>query len=152
MIVTGSLLVLCFFILLASNKFGHYGVILRIPILMFISGNIGSYVGTHKNLSSLQNKEVVDLSSSWLSLIVPSFIGGTLALVLLLLFMSGIVAGDLFPKFVATPDARVGIESLFDQHGEGMKDYAKLMLWGFIAGFNQKYIVDIINSIKDRAH
>jgi hypothetical protein len=36
------------------------------------------------------------------------------------------------------------------QHGKEMTDYAKLLFWSFVAGFNQKYVVDIINSVKGK--
>ncbi|NOT85345.1 MAG: hypothetical protein HOP02_11335, partial [Methylococcaceae bacterium] len=50
--------------------------------LVFIAGNIGGYVGIHKNLANLSDLEIIQLSASWLGLMVPSFIGGILACVL----------------------------------------------------------------------
>ncbi|MCD4674935.1 MAG: hypothetical protein K8S18_02935 [Desulfobacula sp.] len=84
------------------------------------------------------------------SIIVPSLVGGILAIILYLLFLSGIVAGDLFPVFIPDEDVRTGFDSIFDQHAKEMKDYAKILFWSFVAGFNQKYVVDIINSITSK--
>ena len=75
-----------------------------------------------------------------------------------MLFLSKIVAGDLFPLFV--PDTGVtpkqSIETLGDVHLDSAADYGKLFFWSFVvfwsflAGFNQKYAVDIIESVKGR--
>jgi hypothetical protein len=136
---------------LLSLKQGPFTV----PELVFISGNIGSYVGIHKNLSKLSDIEITQLSSSWLGLIVPSFVGGILACVLYMLFISGIISGDLFPSIVEDT-LQNGIKRpenytiVFHQHADGATEYAKLLFWTFVAGFNQKYVVDIIESIKSR--
>jgi hypothetical protein len=126
-----------------------------VPELVFISGNIGGYVGIHKNLANLSDVEISQLSSSWLGLVVPSFVGGILACVVYLLFISGIISGELFPKIVedAVEEGAKQPESfliIFHQHADGASEYAKLLFWTFVAGFNQKYVVDIIESIKSR--
>ncbi len=126
-----------------------------VPELVFIAGNIGGYIGIHRNLSTLSDTEVSQLSSSWLGLVVPSFVGGILACVLYLLFISGIISGGLFP--VIAEDAipagikkSQNISTIFHHHADGAPEYAKLLFWAFVAGFNQKYVVDIIESIKSR--
>lgn len=126
-----------------------------VPELVFIAGNIGGYVGIHRNLNNLSDVEVSQLSSSWLGLIVPSFIGGILASVLYLLFISGIISGELFPKIVEDTVEEGNLKPnsfvvIFHQHADGATEYAKLLFWSFVAGFNQKYVVDIIESIKSR--
>jgi hypothetical protein len=126
-----------------------------VPELVFIAGNIGGYVGIHRNLSGLSDIEVAQLSSSWLGLIVPSFVGGILACVLYFLFISGIISGELFPKIIedavkAGTDKPESFAVIFYQHADGATEYAKLLFWTFVAGFNQKYVVDIIDSIKSR--
>jgi len=143
LIIFVGLLVVAIIVSYAGDDF-------RVPALIFILGNFGSYVGIHRNLGGLQDNEVAELSGSWLGLIVPSFVGGILALVLYLLFLSGIIAGDLFPKFTPDEGAGNGFESIFHQHGNEMTDYAKLLFWAFVAGFNQKYVVDVIDSIKSK--
>ena len=125
-----------------------FGDAARTGVLVFLIGNIGGYVGMHRSLGELKDDEIVELAQSWWSIVAPSFIGGILALVLYLLFMSGIIAGDLFPKFKPDANAPLGVESILAQHAVDMSAYAKLFFWSFVGGFNQKYVVDIINSIK----
>jgi hypothetical protein len=122
----------------------------RVVQIAFLIGNIGGYVSVHRSLGELADHEVIDLSSSWWPIIGPSLVGGVLAVALYLLFLSNILGGDLFPKFDPDENAPIGIESLLAQHGRNMADYGKLFFWSFVAGFNQKYVVDIINSVKAR--
>ncbi|WP_411727508.1 hypothetical protein [Methyloglobulus sp.] len=148
LIVFISLLALSVFISLNAGPF-------TVPVLVFIVGNIGGYVGIHRNLTTLSDVEVAQLSSSWLGLVVPSFVGGILASVLYLLFISGIISGELFPKIVEDTvqegDKKLeGFLVVFSQHADGAAEYAKLLFWTFVAGFNQKYVVDVIESIKSR--
>ena len=122
----------------------------RVGVLVFLIGNIGGYVSVHRGLAELNDAEVVELSASWWAIVAPPFIGGVLALAMFLLFLSNILAGDLFPQFTPYADASKTVASLAEQHANGMRDYAKLLFWSFVAGFNQKYVVDIINSVKGR--
>lgn len=135
----------CLIFFFASGLAGRLGV------LVFLIGNIGGYVSVHRSLGTLSDTEVIELSSSWWPIIVPSFVGGVLALALYLLFLSNIVAGDLFPSFVAMDkNAEVSLEMMYQHRGVELSDYAKLLFWSFVAGFNQKYVVDIIESVKTR--
>lgn len=122
----------------------------QIGMLVFLIGNIGGYISVHRGLTGLSDDEVVGLSSSWWSIIVPSFVGGVLALVLYVLFLSNILSGDLFPKWGPCDDSSKGLKCFLTTYADGMASYAKLFFWSFIAGFNQKYVVDIINSVKGK--
>ena len=149
-------LLIIFVVLLGSSvAIAYKPGLFTVPELVFIVGNIGGYVGIHKNLNILSDDEISQMSSSWLGLIVPSFIGGILACLLYLLFISGIISGQLFPRIVADV-VEAGMKKpssfavIFHQHADGAPEYAKLLFWSFVAGFNQKYVVDIIESIKNR--
>ena len=144
------LLVLCISMGSCVIFFFVYGGIGRLGVLVFLIGNIGGYVSVHRGLNTLNDTEVVELSSSWWAIIVPPFVGGVLALALYLVFLSNILAGDLFPRFVPLSDQPVSLDMMFNHRGVEFSDYAKLLFWSFVAGFNQKYVVDIIESVKTR--
>lgn len=127
----------------------------QVPIIVFLTGNIGGYVGFHRRLANLDDREIINLSTSWFGVILPSFIGGILAGILYILFISGVIKGDLFPHIVSDhtshclcPDIKQRFDVIFCQHAEGFASYAKLLFWSFVAGFNQNYVVDLIDSIK----
>lgn len=127
----------------ALGNFGNTG------ILVFMVGNIGGYVGMHRALGDMKDDEVIGLAVSWWAIVAPSVVGGVLALVLYVLFMSGILGGDLFPKIKSDVTEPVkSLQALVMQHAEGVTEYAKLFFWSFIGGFNQKYVVDVINSVR----
>jgi hypothetical protein len=144
------LLVLCASMGASVAVFFFYSGAGRIGILVFLIGNIGGYVSVHRGLAELKDAEVVELVASWWAIIAPPFIGGVLALALYLLFLSNILAGDLFPRFEPFANAPQGLETLVAHRAVALADYAKLLFWSFVAGFNQKYVVDIIESVKTK--
>jgi hypothetical protein len=133
-------------ITLIVNFGGHF----RVGPLVFLIGNVGGYVSAQRSLASLTDNEVIGLASSWLGLIVPPLVGGILGLVLYILFLSKLIAGDVFPTFVPDANAPRDFSALINQHAEDMKDYAKLCFWAFVAGFNQNYAVDLINAVRNK--
>ena len=143
------LLVLCVSMGVCAIFF-FYGGVGRVGVLVFVIGNIGGYVSVHRGLAGLSDAEVIELAASWWAIVAPPFVGGVLALALYLLFLSDILAGDLFPRFEPDADAPKGLGSMVAQHGVELSDYAKLFFWSFVAGFNQRYVVDIIESVKTK--
>ncbi|UBB24014.1 hypothetical protein LAG73_11550 [Pseudoxanthomonas japonensis] len=145
-------LLIVFLALIALSVVAVYaGGDVTVIALTFLTGNIGGYVGIHGNLATLSDADLVELSGSWLGLIIPSFVGGILACLLYAIFISGLIAGEMFPAI--EPDTGVlpdGFKAIFHQHAKGPAEYAKLFFWSFVAGFNQKYVVDVIDSIKSR--
>lgn len=123
----------------------------KVPFIVCIAGNVGGYVGFHRRLSKLSDLEITNLTKSWFGLILPSFIGGILAGLLYVLFISGVIQGDLFPVIVPDDDKEClknSFNDIFCQHAQGFTAYAKLLFWSFVAGFNQDYVVDLIENIK----
>ncbi|MES2940785.1 MAG: hypothetical protein V4864_24110 [Pseudomonadota bacterium] len=143
------LLAIFLWVLLLLLVLHQCGGDLRVPAYVLLAGNIGAYVGIHRSLGELKDNELAGLASSWLGLIVPSFVGGILAFVLYYLFISGIVSGQLFPLFAMDENAKEkSVDMLKELHLPWPSEYAKLFFWSFVAGFNQKYVVDIISSFK----
>src|SRR5262249_47269456 len=66
----------------------YFAGAMRVPVLVFLIGNIGGYVTIHRSLKDLTDAELIELSTSWLGIVVPSFVGGILGLVLYILFLS----------------------------------------------------------------
>ncbi len=77
--------------------------------------------------------------------VLSPLIGGILATLTYVLFVSGLLTGDLFPKFVSDklPAAVQGIEVLFSIHGQAT-DYAKLIFWCFLAGYSEHFATNIL--------
>lgn len=121
-------------------------------IMVFLFGNVGGYISVHSKLKNVSDEELGELADSWLGVVVPSFIGGVLAVVLYLIFIAGLLEGDLFPNFEPDADANEasGFTKLFEQHGVHGSDYAKLLIWSFVAGYSERYVVNIIESFQGK--
>ena len=72
---------------------------LMISRLTFECGIIGGFVSIQQRLKSIEDEELKLLSESWATILVIPIYGGIFALVLYLLFLGGLIKGDLFPKF-----------------------------------------------------
>jgi hypothetical protein len=82
--------------------------------------------------------------------------GGIFALVLYILFLSGLVEGSLFPKFSIPafgdpPTADDIRRFLTESNPKTGADLCKLMFWSFAAGFSERLVPKTIQSILGRA-
>ena len=86
-------------------------------------------------------------------LVIPLF-GGISALVLYILFLSGILESPLFPEFrlpefvegAGRENIRQFLTETYPVSGE---DTAKLLFWSFVAGFSERFVPQIITRIVD---
>ena len=136
-------------LVVAANT--HLGNFSSAPVFVFLSGQLGGYIGIQKRIKKLSSDDLLLFASSWIYTILIPMVGGVLAIFLCLVFVSGIITGNLFPKFVddILPIGEVrneGFWELFDHNGKSYTDYAKLLCWSFIAGYSEKFVVGIINS------
>ena len=123
-----------------------------VPLLVFASGVIGGFVGLQRRLKDLTLFDLELIAASWVYTGLSPLVGGVLAFLLFILFLSGLLSGDLFPVFL--PDSNSSSESflsIFEQHGEGHKEYAKLIFWSFIAGFSEHFVTDVISRFEGAA-
>lgn len=116
---------------------------------VFLAGLIGGFVSIQQRLPKIGLNELHELSDSWLSILLIPINGGIFAMVLMLMFLSGILEGSMFPKYThATIDHTEIVESFlnwltttFPTTGP---DVAKLLFWSFVAGFSERFVPQII--------
>ena len=127
--------------------------IVTAPLAAFAAGIIGGFVGLQRRLKSLSEDDLVLLANSWVYVCISPLVGGVLAVVLYVLFISTLVTGDLFPKFgpdtvgSGVSDGK-GFSEIFNVHGQAV-DYAKMMFWSFVAGFSERFVTDIISKFEN---
>jgi len=142
-----------FIIVITLQNFGGSEHV-TLPIVM-LCGIVGGFVGIQRRLKDLTMHDLELLADSRIYLILSPFVGGVLSLVLYLLFISQLLQGDLFPRFVAdskTPVLTKGFFLIADQHAKGgFSGYAKLMFWCFLAGFSEKFVTDVIGKFEGNA-
>jgi hypothetical protein len=82
--------------------------------------------------------------------LVPAVVGAIAATVIHMLFASGLIQGDLFPEFKCGKgkDLCITFGSLIGDWGPNQaKDYAKDIVWGFVAGFAERLVPDTLQSL-----
>ena len=122
--------------------------------LFFIAGTVGGVVNSFRRiqkLSLVQTKKHSQMTG-WLVTIqiyVSPFVGGVFAIVLYLIFMSGLVNGALFPAFQSADQK--SFTTFRDFAALSMPatnaDMAKAIVWSFIAGFSEGLVPNFISKI-----
>lgn len=122
-------------------------------LVVVASGLIGGFVGLQRRLKELTVDDLKLIAKSWVYTCLSPLVGGILALLLYVLFLSGLLSGDIFPHFVPDEAAQklTGFASIFQQHGDGYKEYAKLVFWCFVAGFSEHFVTDVISRFEGEA-
>jgi len=122
-------------------------------LAVFIVGLIGGFVGLQRRLKGMSDDDLMLLANSWVYVCLSPLVGGILAVIIYIFFVSGILQGDFFPKFVPDdPDEKQkGLAMLFAVHGQTAGDYSKMVLWGFIAGFSERFVTDILSRFESKA-
>lgn len=116
-------------------------------LAVFAVGILGGVVGLQRRLKQMSDDDLTLLANSWVYVCLAPLVGGILAVVTYVFFVSGILQGDFFPKFLPDEPASntKGLATLFAVHGATAGDYGKMLLWGFISGFSERFATDIIS-------
>jgi hypothetical protein len=85
--------------------------------------------------------------------LVPAIVGAIAATVIHMLFASGLLQGDLFPVFNCKGENPcTTFASLIGDWGpRDAKEYAKDIVWGFVAGFAERLVPDTLQSLSRSA-
>jgi len=125
-----------------------------VPLMVALSGAIGGFVSIQRRLKRLPKADLSLFAESWVYIALAPLVGAVLALLVYLLFLSDLLgSGGLFPVFVEDSPIKnsQGIQRLFDQHGKSFQDYAKLLVWAFVAGFSETFVTNIIGQFEQKA-
>lgn len=129
----------------------------RVTVLMVVAaaGALGGFVSALRRLYAFQRvfpskffkpREKISLYLIVYSMI-PSLVGTIAAVALYLIFASGLVKGDLFPAFELSPlNPRSDAFQNFVANWQPVApaDYAKALVWAFIAGFSERFVPDLL--------
>lgn len=114
-------------------------------------GMLGGFIALHRRLPGLSVEEMRLLNSSRFFTALTPLVGGMLAGLLYILFIAELVTSDLFPSF-SFPEQEAGasrsFSDLFQVHGTEGKDYAKLIVWCFVAGLSEKFVTNMLGGLQ----
>ncbi|MCB0283853.1 MAG: hypothetical protein KDF60_14805 [Calditrichaeota bacterium] len=126
----------------------------------FILGCLGGSVALLKRIHKSDAKVVEEMATYWVAILMPMLYGGVMSSIAYLLFMSGILSGDggnglftsnLFPNFTS-PDPQGGellsFKQIVQMRPESLKDAGKLMVWCFLAGYSENFVIGILKQLE----
>lgn len=155
----GSLLLITAFQHFMTSQTGADGASARTYILpiIFGAGLVGGFVSIQQRLPKIGELELQELSGSWSSILLIPLNGGIFAIVLHLAFQGEILQGDLFPKYVSdSAENLTGVQTLAKwmktTRPDTLHDLAKMVFWGFVAGFSERFVPQIIGKTTQQAH
>lgn len=126
--------------------------------LVALAGLFGGFVSVQQRLQATTDVDPffkrLELSAGWGSIVlIAPLMGIVFAIVLFEIFVTGAVSGTLVPAFVKVDPTKVD-PSTFTSFGVGSTpatpaDWAKLGVWGFVAGFAERFVPDVVSRLAD---
>jgi hypothetical protein len=145
-LTSGSMVIVAIiFYLIELNK----GERAYLVFYVFLTGVIGGFVSIQQRLPEIGLSELRELSTSLFTILLIPINGGIFAMVLMAMFVSGILEGALFPRYIHAVIDRDDLvysfvswlKTTFPASGP---DIAKLLFWSFVAGFSERFVPQII--------
>jgi hypothetical protein len=125
---------------------------LMLSWLTFECGLIGGFVSIQQRLRTIDEEELTLLTESWAAVLIVPIYGAIFALILYVIFLSGLLQGHLFPAFYIPPFADAPTAEnirafLAETYPKSGPDCAKLIFWSFVAGFSERFVPQIVGTI-----
>jgi hypothetical protein len=124
------------------------------------AGAVGGFVSAQRRVQGVSNRgesmlDLIELSTLTGTLLAP-ITGAVFAGVLFMMFTGTLISGGgLFPT-IATPKDAVSGGMVLDVFSKGTGpaaglDWAKLLVWSFVAGFAERFVPDALDRLVSRS-
>jgi hypothetical protein len=151
-----KILSLAALVITATAVAGVLGLPIGAPVAatVMFAGAIGGVVSMQQRYYSWTHDtdpmhNVSQLVQGWSSILLSMTGGAVFSLVLYLALSAGLVEGSIFPAFPDVP-APLGLRQVLVGPGLNSAEYAKLLVWGFIAGFAERFVPDTLSRFVER--
>jgi hypothetical protein len=134
----------------------HGAEFLAMLTVVLYAGIIGGFVSSQRRMEAIPSDgdpliTVFGLDSSGYYLWLSPLLGAIFAVVLTAMFIAGIFKGALFPDFyVSLPPEHHGLPFFYftwNTLPKSSEEYAKLMIWAFLAGFAERLVPDSLDRL-----
>jgi hypothetical protein len=129
-----------------------------LPVVI-LAGVLGSFVSALNRIYS--SKDIFPITSYSVFLrgtntyliaysSIPALVGAISSTILYVVFASEIVVGPFFPEFSCKLGEDLCVEFqqfLTSWNPRNAQDHAKAIVWGFVAGFSERFVPDILNRV-----
>jgi hypothetical protein len=135
------------------NTFHADSVAMLSTVVYF--GVIGGFVSSQRRMQSLPSEGdplvcVLSLDTAGYYLWLSPLLGSVFAVILMVMFISGVAKGAAFPEFYIPSKSETGLP-FFDFASKtlptGSGEYAKLFIWAFLAGFAERLVPDSLDRL-----
>jgi len=128
----------------------------QLIVFVFLAGALGGITNTYQRLKSMPLNEpersVFNNLIAVTQVYATPMVAGTFAIVAYALFASGMLEGTLFPSFSGGSETYEDLNTVFNGMSPSTAaDAAKAIIWGFIAGFSEKMIPNILDKMGEDA-
>jgi hypothetical protein len=154
--IVGLLILLIFFPGVISFLFHQDAPPISIFLLVVMAGTLGAFFSAllrfyeMKNLPTIlyQDGLLFRGSSLFIYTLTPALVGGIAAAILYLIFQAHLLQGTPFPAIdCVAADKCSSLGALLGNYGpKEPADFAKAILWGFIAGFAERLVPDLLEN------
>ena len=124
-------------------------------LILMLAGSMGGFMSL---LQRIQNTptggdpliSILEVQNGAFSLYLAPISGAVFAVLLYLVFLGGLVSGVIFPEHLTHFHLWWGPVK-WDGPPPATADYAKLVVWSFIAGFAERLVPDTLDRLVNRA-
>jgi hypothetical protein len=129
-------------------------------LVVVIAGTVGAFFSSLQRLYEFKQLPQIlydrQLGSEYGSLfvysLIPALVGGIAAAMLYLIFAGGMLSGAFFPSFTCKQKDCADFSTLLVDYGPAQAvDYSKAILWGFVAGFAERMVPNLLNHFVQNA-
>ena len=126
-------------------------------LLVMFAGMLGAFFSALIRLYRIEDLSIALISPTisrlgsrylFMYSFVPPIVGAIGAIVIYIAFAGDLLQGGLFPKIVCkVPDGCGELAEIVNNYGPAeAKDYAKALIWAFIAGFSERLVPDTLQT------
>jgi hypothetical protein len=134
---------------------------LTVLMVVVVAGALGGFVSALRRLYAFQRVFPSDFFAGGYKVnlyliiysMIPPLVGAIAAATVYVIFASGLITGDMFPEFhLSTVNPRVDDFNNFVNNWQPVTpvDYAKAIVWAFIAGFSERFVPDMLERLSTK--